>query len=108
MKAGRAGFAWSTSQRQDISLRDLTLGLSDLREIVYRLPPFALPHKDVVTEVVRDRSRGFLESNQSYRATVQAKGRARTATRFLIMTFARIGLTNLCGGRDVVNLIRWV
>jgi hypothetical protein len=58
-----------------LSFRDLALGLPDLRRAVYRLPPFALPHKRFVTEVVCDRSRAFLGSDQSYRASVQPEGR---------------------------------
>jgi hypothetical protein len=40
------------------------------------LPPFALPHKRFVTEVVADRSQASLGTNHSYRATVRAEGRA--------------------------------
>ena len=44
-------------------------------EAIHRLPPFALPHKRFVTEVVRDRSQAFLGSDQSYRASVRPNGR---------------------------------
>lgn len=43
---------------------------------IHRLPPFALPHKRFVTEVVCDRSQTFLGTDQSYRATVRPQGRA--------------------------------
>lgn len=52
------------------------MGLPDLRRAVYRLPPFALPHKRFVSAVVGDRSQAFLGSDQSYRASVQPEGRA--------------------------------
>jgi hypothetical protein len=45
-------------------------------EAIHRLPPFALPHKRFVTEVVRGRSQAFLGSDQSYRASVRPNGRA--------------------------------
>ena len=61
--------------RPDRSLWHLALGLPALWEAVYRLPPFALPHKRFVTEVVRDRSQAFLGSDQSYRASVRQPGR---------------------------------
>lgn len=44
-------------------------------EAIYRLPPFALPHKRFVSEVVCDRSQAFLGSDQSYRASVRSTGR---------------------------------
>lgn len=69
--------------------------------------PFALPHKRCVTEVVRDRSQGFLGSDQSYRATVLAEGRARTATRF-DKAGARLGLTDPSTLLCVANRIREV
>jgi hypothetical protein len=62
--------------RADRSFGDLALGLPDLREAFYRLPPFALPHKRFVTEVVCDCSRAFLGSDQSYRDSVRPEGRA--------------------------------
>ena len=43
---------------------------------VHRLPSFALPYKRFVTDVVCDRSKTFLGSNQSYRETVRQQGRA--------------------------------
>ena len=60
--------------REDRSLRDLALGLFGLRKTVYRLPPFALPHKRFVTEVVHDRSQAFVGTDQSYRASVRPNG----------------------------------
>ena len=51
------------------------MDLPELRETVYRLPPFALPHKRFVTEVVVDRSQAFLGTDQSYRASVRQPGR---------------------------------
>ena len=45
-------------------------------EAIHRLPPFALPHKRFVTEVVQDRSQAFLGTDQSYRHTVRTQGRA--------------------------------
>jgi hypothetical protein len=62
--------------REDLSLRHLALGLPGLRETVYRLPPFALPHKRFVTSVIGDRSQAFLGPTQSYRDTVRRDGRA--------------------------------
>jgi hypothetical protein len=61
--------------RPDRSLWHLALGLPELRETVYRLPPFALPHKRFVTEVVQDRSQAFVGTDQSYRASVRPNGR---------------------------------
>ena len=61
--------------REDRSFGDLALGLPDLREAFYRLPPFALPHKRFVTAVVRDRSQAFVGTDQSYRASVRPNGR---------------------------------
>jgi hypothetical protein len=52
------------------------LGLPELRETVYRLPSFALPHKRFVTAVVRDRAQAFLGTDQTYRQTVQGPGHA--------------------------------
>ena len=46
-----------------------------MREAVHGLPPFALPHKRFVTEVVQDRSQAFLGTDQSYRASVRFNGR---------------------------------
>jgi hypothetical protein len=59
-----------------LSFRDLALDLPDLRETVYRLPPFALPHKRFMSEVVCDRSQAFLGSDESYRGSVRPEGRA--------------------------------
>ncbi len=47
-----------------------------MREAIYRLPPFALPHKRFVSEVVCDRSQAYLGSDQSYRDSVRPEGRA--------------------------------
>ena len=44
-------------------------------EAVYRLPPFALPHKRFVTAVVTGVARTFLGTDQSYRASVRPQGR---------------------------------
>jgi len=44
-------------------------------EAIHRLPSFALPYKRFVTEVLCDRSRAFLGSDQSYRDTVRLQGR---------------------------------
>lgn len=44
-------------------------------QAVHRLPPFALPHKRFVTEVVQHRSQTFLGTDQSYRASVRPNGR---------------------------------
>lgn len=46
-----------------------------MREAFYRLPPFALPHKRFVSEVVCDRSQAYLGSGQSYRGSVRLTGR---------------------------------
>jgi hypothetical protein len=43
---------------------------------IHRLPPFALPHKRFVTEVVHDGSQAFLGTDQSYRDTVRRNGQA--------------------------------
>lgn len=51
------------------------MALPDLRQEVYRLPPFALPHKRFVSEVVCDRSQAYLGSDQSYRDSVCQEGR---------------------------------
>jgi len=59
-----------------LSLRNLALDLPGVREAIYRLPPFALPHKRFVTEVVCDCSRAFLGSDQSYWDSVRPGGRA--------------------------------
>jgi len=48
----------------------------ELQGTVYRLPPFALPYKRFVSEVVCDRSQAFLGSVQSYRDSVRPEGRA--------------------------------
>ena len=61
--------------RQGSTFRNLALGLLDLRGAVYRLPPFALPYKRFVSEVVCDRSQAYLGSDQSYRASVCQEGR---------------------------------
>jgi hypothetical protein len=61
--------------RQDCHFRDLALDLPGLREAIYRLPPFALPHKRFVSEVVCDRSQVFLGTDQSYRGCVRSAGR---------------------------------
>jgi hypothetical protein len=53
----------------------LALGLRPVWEAIHRLPPFALPHKRFVTEVVQDRSQAFLGTDQSYRASVRFNGR---------------------------------
>ena len=45
-------------------------------QALHRLPPFALPHKRFVSEVVCDRSQAFLGSDQSYRESVRPEGRA--------------------------------
>lgn len=47
-----------------------------MREAIHRLPSFALPYKRFVTEVLCDRCRAFLGSDQSYRDTVRPQGRA--------------------------------
>ena len=62
--------------RQGFSLRDLALDLPGLREAIHRLPPFALPYKRFVSEVVCDRSQAFLGSDQSYRDTVRRERRS--------------------------------
>ena len=46
-----------------------------MREAIHRLPSFALPYKRFVTEVLCDRSRTFLGSDQSYRDAVRLQGR---------------------------------
>jgi len=61
--------------RQDGLFGDLALDLPGLREAIYRLPPFALPHKRFVSAVVCDRSQAFLGSGQSYRGSVRPAGR---------------------------------
>jgi hypothetical protein len=43
-------------------------------QAIHRLPPFALPHKRFVTEVVADRSQAFVGTDQSYRASVRQHG----------------------------------
>ena len=42
----------------------------------YRLPSFALPFKRFVSQVVCERSRAFLGTEQSYRDSVQLQGQA--------------------------------
>ena len=51
------------------------MGLPGLWGAIYRLPPFALPHKRFVIAVVCDRSQTFLGSDQSYRNSVREQGR---------------------------------
>jgi len=46
-----------------------------MREAIHRLPSFALPYKRFVTEVLCDRCRAFLGSDQSYRLAVRVQGR---------------------------------
>jgi len=46
-----------------------------MREAIHRLPSFALPYKRFVTEVLCDRCRAFLGSDQSYRDAVKLQGR---------------------------------
>lgn len=46
-----------------------------MREAIHRLPSFALPYKRFVTEVLSDRSRAFLGTDQSYRDAVRLQGR---------------------------------
>ena len=53
----------------------MAVGLRAVRPAVHRLPPFALPHKRFVTEVVLDQSQAFLGTDQSYRASVRPNGR---------------------------------
>ena len=43
--------------------------------VFYRLPSFALPYKRFVTDVICDRCRTFLGSDQSYRLAVRLQGR---------------------------------
>ncbi|MBM4092651.1 MAG: hypothetical protein FJ276_25030, partial [Planctomycetes bacterium] len=50
------------------------MDLFDLRGAIYGLPPFALPHKRFVSEVVCDRSQAYLGSDQSYRDSVCEEG----------------------------------
>ena len=52
------------------------MAVPDVWRAVHRLPSFALPYKRFVTDVVCDRSKTFLGSNQSYRETVRQQGRA--------------------------------
>jgi hypothetical protein len=46
-----------------------------MRRAIHRLPSFALPYKRFVTDVLCDRSRTFLGSDQSYRNAVRLQGR---------------------------------
>lgn len=50
--------------------------MPDVSGAIHRLPSFALPYKRFVIDVVRDRSKTFLGSDQSYRQTVRQQGRA--------------------------------
>ena len=48
-----------------------------LRQTVHRLPPFALPHKRFVSQVVQEKVREYLGcETSSYRACCQQQGRA--------------------------------
>jgi hypothetical protein len=55
----------------------VALELHALRETVHRLPPFALPHKRFVSQVVQEKAREYLGcETSSYRASCQQQGRA--------------------------------
>ena len=62
--------------RENLPLRHLAVALRRLRKAVHRLPSFALPHKRFVSEVVRDKSKQFLEPGCSYRDTVRCEGQS--------------------------------
>jgi hypothetical protein len=61
--------------RENLPLGNLALAVFGLPAVFHGLPSFALPFKRFVTEVVCDRSRTFLGSDRSYRATVRLQGR---------------------------------
>jgi hypothetical protein len=52
------------------------LAVPCLPGVFYRLPSFALPFKRFVSQVVCERSRAFLGTEQSYRDSVRLQGRA--------------------------------
>lgn len=62
--------------REIFPLGDLALAVPCLPGAVYGLPSFALPFKRFVSQVVCERSRTFLGTEQSYRDAVQLPGRA--------------------------------
>ena len=59
----------------DLPLGDLALAVPGLPRTFHGLPSFALPYKRFVTDVICDRSKTFLGSDQSYRQTVRRHGR---------------------------------
>ena len=59
----------------DRPLGDLALAVPGLPRTFHGLPSFALPYKRFVTDVIYERSKTFLGSDQSYRQTVRCHGR---------------------------------
>jgi hypothetical protein len=61
--------------REDLPLGNLAVAVRGVPAVFHGLPSFALPYKRFVTDVICERCRTFLGSDQSYRLAVRLQGR---------------------------------